>query len=271
MLILDEADRMLDMGFLPAIRRIASILPKDRQTMCFSATMEGSMARLVKDYMKKPGAPHFWFHSQASRKTFACRRLKFAVDRKQELLQRLAGQGTRPLPGFPAHQTRHRTHRRKPEPRRLLRGHDSRRSLAIATHRRADRLPARTLSHPGGYRPGFTRNSRAGHRSRHQLRSARSGRKFHPSRRPHRPHGGHGLATTLFVKEQRSELFQLERTLGIKIERMRADDGTAAPIVSHTGSQGRASQDRLPVNLPRIASAPKQERFVLPGEVLQAQ
>ena len=78
--------------------------------------------------------------------------------------------------------------------------------------------------------------------------------------------GGHGVASTLFVKEQRSELFQLERTLGIKIERMRSDDGTAAPIVSHVGSQGR-----LPVNLPRIASGPKPARFVLPGEVLQAQ
>jgi ATP-dependent RNA helicase RhlE len=79
--------------------------------------------------------------------------------------------------------------------------------------------------------------------------------------------GLHGVASTLFAKEQRSELFQLERTLGIKIERLRADDGQPEkPAYNIIKSHPSVSRPARPES-----EAARPTMIRLPGEILQVQ
>jgi superfamily II DNA/RNA helicase len=72
--VLDEADRMLDMGFIDDIRRIAEAAPSERQTLLFSATLGGQVGRLAADLMREPArlelATHRDTHAQITQRLY---------------------------------------------------------------------------------------------------------------------------------------------------------------------------------------------------------
>ncbi len=66
LVVIDEADRMADMGFLPTVRRLVDQTRDDRQTMLFSATLEGPVDKLVRDYQHAPARHDVVEHEDSS-------------------------------------------------------------------------------------------------------------------------------------------------------------------------------------------------------------
>ena len=93
MLVLDEADRMLDMGFIDAVKEIASAMPSKRQTLLFSATLEGAVLKIANRLLKTPESVSLAANHERHKSIEQCMHHVDSKAHKQKVLEHLLSNG----------------------------------------------------------------------------------------------------------------------------------------------------------------------------------
>ena len=164
-LVLDEADRMLDMGFKPAVDRIVGKVRKDRQTMFFSATLEGAVGQIASSYTRN-ASRHAYKPKHEAKVDIQHRFVHLTHDGKMNaLVKELKKHRPRAHARVRAHQARRRPAGQAPWDPRPARGRHARQQERSRSARRRSRGSSRATSTPSSP-PTWRRAASTSRRSR---------------------------------------------------------------------------------------------------------